>query len=93
MGACVERLVANGNLVRVASPVDPVHELVGVACHFEGQEVVLCDGTIQIPAVRGHELNPATDSGLDATAPYPRPKAFERVKMARVDVSKLDIRW
>ena len=55
-------------------------------------------GIIQIPAARGHELNPSTDQGLgmklglDATAPYPRPKAFERVKMAEVDLSKLDIR-
>ena len=55
-------------------------------------------GMIQIPAARGHELNPSTDHGLgmklglDATAPYPRPRAFEQVKMATVDVSKLDIR-
>lgn len=54
-------------------------------------------GLIQIPAARGHELNPSTDQGLgmkigfDATAPYPRPPAFERVKMAGVDLSKLDI--
>jgi 2,5-furandicarboxylate decarboxylase 1 len=54
-------------------------------------------GLIQIPAARGHELNPSTDHGLgmklglDATAPYPRPPAFERVKMAAVDVEKLDI--
>jgi len=55
-------------------------------------------GMIQIPAARGHELNPSTNQGLgmklglDATAPYPRPKAFERVKMADVDLSKLDIK-
>jgi 2,5-furandicarboxylate decarboxylase 1 len=54
-------------------------------------------GLIQIPAARGHELNPSTDHGLgmklglDATAPYPRPPAFERVKMATVDLEKLDI--
>lgn len=54
-------------------------------------------GMIVIPAARGHELNPSTDRGLgtklglDATAPYPRPKAFERVKMAKVDLSKFDI--
>jgi 2,5-furandicarboxylate decarboxylase 1 len=55
-------------------------------------------GMIRIPAARGHELNPSTEQGLgmklglDATAPYPRPKAFERVKMADVDLSKLDIK-
>jgi 2,5-furandicarboxylate decarboxylase 1 len=54
-------------------------------------------GMIQIPSARGHELNPSTDNGLgmklglDATAPYPRPRAFERVKMATVDLEKLDI--
>lgn len=54
-------------------------------------------GLIQIPAARGHELNPSTDRGLgmklglDATAPYPRPRAFERVKMAQVNVEELDI--
>jgi 2,5-furandicarboxylate decarboxylase 1 len=54
-------------------------------------------GLIQIPAARGHELNPSTDHGLgmklglDATAPYPHPRVFERVKMAAVDLEKLDI--
>ncbi|MBI4772501.1 MAG: UbiD family decarboxylase [Chloroflexi bacterium] len=54
-------------------------------------------GLIQIPAARGHELNPSTDHGLgmklglDATAPYPRPRAFERVKMAAVDLDTLDV--
>lgn len=54
-------------------------------------------GLIQIPAARGHELNPSTDKGLgmkiglDATAPFPRPPAFERVKMAEVDLSALEI--
>jgi 2,5-furandicarboxylate decarboxylase 1 len=54
-------------------------------------------GLIQVPAARGHELNPSTDQGLgmkigfDATAPYPRPKAYERVKMADVDPSDFDI--
>jgi 2,5-furandicarboxylate decarboxylase 1 len=54
-------------------------------------------GMIQIPAARGHELNPSTDRGLgmklgiDATAPYPRPQAFERVKMAAVDLAAFDI--
>ncbi len=54
-------------------------------------------GIIQIPAARGHELNPSTEQGLgmkigfDATAPYPRPKAFRRVKMAKVDLSNFDI--
>ncbi|MBM4422253.1 MAG: UbiD family decarboxylase [Chloroflexi bacterium] len=54
-------------------------------------------GMIVIPSARGHELNPSTDRGLgtklglDATAPFPRPRAFERVKMAKVDLSKFDI--
>jgi 2,5-furandicarboxylate decarboxylase 1 len=43
LGACVEQLAANGDLVRVCSEVDPVHELAGVAYRFEGQEVVLCE--------------------------------------------------
>ncbi len=53
---------------------------------------------VEQPAARDHELNPSTNQGLgiklglDATAPYPRPKAFERVKMAKVDLSKLDIK-
>jgi 2,5-furandicarboxylate decarboxylase 1 len=54
-------------------------------------------GLIRIPAARGHELNPSTDQGLgmkigfDATAPFPRPKAFQRVKMAEVNLEKLEI--
>jgi 2,5-furandicarboxylate decarboxylase 1 len=54
-------------------------------------------GLIQIPAARGHELNPSTDQGLgmklgfDATAPYPRPKSFVRVKMAEVDLDQLEL--
>ncbi|HKZ83015.1 MAG TPA: UbiD family decarboxylase [Anaerolineae bacterium] len=55
-------------------------------------------GLIQIPAARGHELNPSTDRGLgmklgiDATAPHPRPRSFERVKMAEVRLDEFDIR-
>jgi 2,5-furandicarboxylate decarboxylase 1 len=54
-------------------------------------------GMIVIPAARGHELNPSTDHGLgtklgiDATAPYPRSRAFERVKMAQVDLNQFEI--
>lgn len=54
-------------------------------------------GLIQIPAARGHELNPSTNQGLgmklgfDATAPYPRRSSFERVKMANVDLNQLKI--
>ena len=54
-------------------------------------------GIVQIPMARGHELNPSTDAGLgmkigfDATAPYPRTQRFERVKMAKVDLSKFVI--
>jgi hypothetical protein len=29
--------------------------------------------------------------GFDATAPFPRPKAFQRVKMAEVNLEKLEI--
>ncbi len=51
-------------------------------------------GLFVIPFARGHELNPSTDNGvthkvgIDATAPYPRPEAFERAKTADVDLSK-----
>lgn len=52
---------------------------------------------ILIPDARGHELNPmaagglSSKLGLDATAPYPRPKLFERVQMQAVDLSQYDI--
>jgi|GEM_PF-6353946 len=89
LNACIERLAANGDLVRVRSEVDPVHELAGVAYRFEGNEVVLCE------RVKGHPfpvlVGLGMKLGLDATAPYPRPRAFERVKMAAVDLEKLDI--
>lgn len=55
-------------------------------------------GIVTIPEARGHELNPSTNDGLgmkigfDATAPYPRPQAFARVKMADVDLSQYDIK-
>ena len=55
-------------------------------------------GIITIPEARGHELNPSTRDGLgmkigfDATAPYPRPQAFVRVKMANVDLSHYEIK-
>jgi 2,5-furandicarboxylate decarboxylase 1 len=55
-------------------------------------------GMIQIPAARGHELNPSTDKGLgmklglDATAPYPRSGAYERVKVAGVELSRFEIK-
>lgn len=54
-------------------------------------------GLIQIPEAWGHELNPSTRQGLgmklgfDATAPYPRPPAFTRVKMAPVNLAQFDI--
>src|SRR3990172_4430002 len=50
LGACIERLAANGDLVRVRSEVDPVHELAGVAYRFEGKEVVLCE------KIKGHDF-------------------------------------
>jgi 2,5-furandicarboxylate decarboxylase 1 len=52
---------------------------------------------ILVPEARGHELNPVTDKGLvckiglDATAPFPRPPSFERVKMQEVDLGKYAI--
>lgn len=55
-------------------------------------------GLMVIPFARGHELNPSTDNGIthkvgiDATAPYPRPEAFERAKTLDVDLSKYAIR-
>jgi len=52
---------------------------------------------ILIPEARGHELNPITDAGLvckiglDATAPHPRPKKFERFKVREVDIKDYEI--
>lgn len=52
---------------------------------------------ILIPEARGHELNPVTDGGigckmgLDATAPYPRPPQFERVKVQAVNLANYEI--
>ncbi|MEM7348128.1 MAG: UbiD family decarboxylase, partial [Chloroflexota bacterium] len=43
LDACIKQLAANGDLLRVTNEVDPVHELAGIAYHFEGQEVVLCE--------------------------------------------------
>lgn len=47
-------------------------------------------GLVLVPAARGHELNPATEAGVgtkigfDATAPYPRPPAMERVRFLTI---------
>ena len=48
LGQTIEKLAENGDLVRVQSVVDPVHELAGVAFKFEGKETVLFE------AVKGH---------------------------------------
>jgi len=48
LGACLQQLASNGDLVTVRSEVDPVHELAGIASRFEGQEVVLYE------KVKGH---------------------------------------
>ncbi|MCX7178779.1 MAG: UbiD family decarboxylase [Proteobacteria bacterium] len=34
LGACIEHLEATGNLLRVKTEVDPVHELAGIAKRF-----------------------------------------------------------
>jgi len=39
--ACIEFLEKTGNLVRVKSEVDPVHELAGIAKQYEGKKCVL----------------------------------------------------
>lgn len=50
--------------------------------------------TILVTKAFGHELNPVTKNGLtakigfDATAPYPIPKEYERVKFQAVDITK-----
>lgn len=42
----------------------------------------------------GHELNPVTENGLtpkigfDATAPFPRPASYQRIKFQSVDITK-----
>ena len=41
LGACIEHLEATGNLLRVKTEVDPVHELAGIAKRFEGSQCVL----------------------------------------------------
>jgi len=52
---------------------------------------------ILVPEARGHELNPVTDGGLvckmglDATAPFPRPPSFQRVKMRDVELERYEI--
>jgi 2,5-furandicarboxylate decarboxylase 1 len=52
---------------------------------------------ILIPEARGHELNPVTDAGivcklgLDATAPWPRPEKFERLKVLDTDLGHYEI--
>ena len=50
---------------------------------------------ILVRDARGHELNPITDNGvgtkigIDATAPYPRPWEFQRLRYARSYFRKL----
>ena len=50
-----------------------------------------------IPDARGHELNPVTENGLgckiglDATAPFPRPTSFERVRLREVELGAYEI--
>ncbi|WP_367359410.1 UbiD family decarboxylase [Syntrophus sp. (in: bacteria)] len=41
LNACIDYLEKTGNLVRVKSEVDPVHELAGIAKKFEGKKCVL----------------------------------------------------
>ncbi|HZG72087.1 MAG TPA: UbiD family decarboxylase [Chondromyces sp.] len=56
-------------------------------------------GVILIPNAKGHELNPMTMNGIgtkvgiDATAPYPRPRKFQRVALQNVNLQnyKIDI--
>lgn len=52
---------------------------------------------IIIPEAIGHELNPMTldgtvnKIGIDATAPYPRPRKFHRIKLQQIDIEKYEI--
>jgi 2,5-furandicarboxylate decarboxylase 1 len=52
---------------------------------------------ILIPHARGHELNPVSDGGLgckiglDATAPFPRPPQFERVRVREVSLEGYEV--
>jgi 2,5-furandicarboxylate decarboxylase 1 len=54
--------------------------------------------TIVIPDAIGHELNPmtlegtVTKIGIDATAPFPRPRKFQRIQLQQVDISKYEIK-
>ena len=54
-------------------------------------------GVILIPNVKGHELNPmtlngiGTKAGIDATAPYPRPRKFQRVTLQSVNLQEYEI--
>jgi len=50
LGACIQQLAANGDLVRVHNEVNPIHELAGIAYYYEGREVVLCE------KVEGHSF-------------------------------------
>jgi 2,5-furandicarboxylate decarboxylase 1 len=53
---------------------------------------------IVIPDAIGHELNPmtlggtATKIGIDATAPFPCPRKFQRIQLQQVDISKYEIK-
>lgn len=50
LGVIIEKLDKAGQLIRVKSEVDPVHQLAGVAAHFEGRaQAVLFE------YVRGHD--------------------------------------
>lgn len=54
-------------------------------------------GVVLIPNARGHELNPMTVNGvgtkvgIDATAPYPRPRKFQRVGLQDVNIHNYEI--
>jgi 2,5-furandicarboxylate decarboxylase 1 len=52
---------------------------------------------IIIPEAIGHELNPMTlggtvnKIGIDATAPYPRPRKFHRIQLQQIDLDSYEI--
>ncbi|MCM3568662.1 UbiD family decarboxylase [Neobacillus mesonae] len=54
-------------------------------------------GVILLPNARGHELNPmtingiGTKTGIDATAPFPRPRKFQRVILQDVNLQEYKI--
>ncbi len=69
--SCIEYLKATGNLVRVATEVDPVHELAGIAKKLEGQKCILFEKAkgSKFPLITGLLWNRNIVGSLFGTSP------------------------